>query len=152
MLKRVFSACALVLLLSSVHAADEQDEVPVLIAESIDARGHPLPTPPIISAVIQQLAAESGLNLVVRAYPWRRAQVMAENGEGLLYGAAITPERLQVFNFTRPVYDANQWLVSSAQKPLKFSRWQDLRGKTIDRRRRQVRGGIRAAPRQAVQG
>nr|WP_315256650.1 transporter substrate-binding domain-containing protein [uncultured Duganella sp.] len=131
MLKRVFAACALVLSQPSAHAADEQDEVPVLIAESIDARGHPLPTPPIISAVIQQLAAESGLNLVVRAYPWRRAQVMAENGEGLLYGAAITPERLQVFNFTRPVYDANQWLVSSAQKPLKFSRWQDLRGKTI---------------------
>lgn len=133
MLKRVFAACALTLLLPAapLHAADNSDEIPVLIAEAIDPRGHPLPTPPIISAVIGQLAEESGLNLVVRAYPWRRAQVMAENGEGLLYGAAITPERLQVFNFTKPVYDANQWLVSSAQAPLKFGRWEDLRGKVV---------------------
>jgi ABC-type amino acid transport substrate-binding protein len=106
-------------------------EVPVLIAEAIDPQGHPLPTPPIIDAVISQIAAESGLNLVVRAYPWRRAQMMAEHGEGLLYGAAITPERRRVFAFTTPLYDANQWLVSSAQQPLKFHRWEDLRGKVI---------------------
>jgi ABC-type amino acid transport substrate-binding protein len=132
MMKRAYAACALALLLpAAAHAADSPDEIPVLIAEAIDPRGHPLPTPPIIAAVIHQLAAESGLNLVVRAYPWRRAQMMAENGEGLLYGAAITPERLRVFNFSRPVYDANQWLVSAAQQPLKFRRWADLRNKVI---------------------
>lgn len=132
MMKCAIAAWTLALLLpAAAHAADKEDEIPVLIAEAIDPRGHPLPTPPIIAAVIGQLAAESGLNLVVHAYPWRRAQVMAENGEGLLYGAAITPERLHVFNFSRPVYDANQWLVSSTQEPLKFRRWADLRDKVI---------------------
>jgi len=133
MMKRAFAAWTLAMLLPAapIHAADKDEEIPVLIAEAVDARGHPQPTPPIIAAVIGQLAAESGLNLVVHAYPWRRAQVMAENGEGLLYGAAITPERLHVFNFTRPVYDANQWLVSSTQAPLKFRRWADLRDKVI---------------------
>jgi len=133
MAKRLLVACALAVLqlAAAAHAADSNDEVAVLIAEAIDPRGNPLPTPPIIAAVINQLAADSGLNLVVHAYPWRRAQVMAENGEGLLYGAASTPERLRVLRFTRPLYAANQWLVSSAQAPLAFHRWEDLRGKVI---------------------
>lgn len=133
MKKPVPAFFALVVLLQGApaQAADQQAEIPVLIAESIDPQGHPLPTPPIIEAVIGQLAAESKLRLVVRAYPWRRAQMMAEHGQGLLYGAAITPERRRVLAFTRPLYDANQWLVSSASAPLAFHRWEDLRGKVI---------------------
>ena len=134
MMKRVFAPWALAVLLHAApaHAAtDKTTEIPVLIAESIDPRGNPLPTPPIIAAVVNLLAEETGLNLVIRGYPWRRAQVMAGQGEGLLYGAASTPERLRVFQFTKPVYDANQWLVSSAQAPLIFHRWEDLQDKVI---------------------
>jgi ABC-type amino acid transport substrate-binding protein len=126
-----FFALAVLLHGAPARAADKRAEIPVLIAESIDPQGHPLPTPPIIDAVVGQLAAESGLRLVVRAYPWRRAQMMAEHGEGLLYGAAITPERRRVLAFTRPLYDANQWLVSSVSAPLTFHRWEDLHGKVI---------------------
>lgn len=133
MMKTVFAPCALAVLLHAapVHASDKTPEIPVLIAESIDPRGNALPTPPLITAVVDLLAEETGLKLVIRAYPWRRAQVMAEHGEGLLYGAASTPERQQFFKFTRPVYDANQWLVSSAGAPLEFHRWEDLRDKVI---------------------
>lgn len=130
MMNRFFAPGVLAVLLQAapVHAIDKTTEIPVLIAESIDPRGNPLPTPPIISAVVDLLAQETGLNLVIRAYPWRHAQVMAEH---VLYGAASTPERLRVFKFTKPVYDANQWLVSSAQAPLQFHRWEDLRDKVI---------------------
>jgi ABC-type amino acid transport substrate-binding protein len=133
MMKRVFAPCALAVLLHAapVHAIDKNAEIPVLIAESVDARGVPQPPPPIISAVVNLLAEETGLNLVIRAYPWRRAVVMAEHGEGLLYGAASTPERQPFFKFTKPVYDANQWLVSSAEAPLTFHQWDDLRDKVI---------------------
>lgn len=106
-------------------------EVPVLIAEAVDSHGHPQAIPPIITAVITLLAQDSGLNLVIRPYPWRRAQMMAENGEGLLYGAAVTPERLRVFDFSRPLYNANQWLVSAARAPVSFRQWDDLRGKVL---------------------
>jgi len=124
-----------------LQAAAAPTEVPVLIAENVDPRGNPLPTPLIVDAVLKQLAADTGLKLVVHAYPWRRAQMMAENGEGLLYGAAITPERLRVFAFTKPMYDANQWLVSSAQAPLDFHRWEDLQGKVIS-----IAGGEKFGP------
>lgn len=133
MMKRVIASLMFAVLLPAApaHATDKSEEIPILIAESIDARGNQLPTPAIISAVVNLLAEETGLNLVIRAYPWRRALVMAEQGEGLLYGAASTPERQRVFRFTKPVYDANQWLVSSEQAPLVFHRWEDLRGKVI---------------------
>ena len=138
MKKCILAACAFAAMLQATAAPAE---VPVLIAENVDPRGNPLPTPPIVDAVVKQLAADSGLKLVVRAYPWRRAQMMAENGEGLLYGAAITPERLRVFAFTKPMYDANQWLVSSAQAPLDFHRWEDLQGKVIS-----IAGGEKFGP------
>lgn len=124
-------ASAALLPAASLRAAGLPPEVPVLVAESIDQHGHQLPIPPIITAVISLVAQESGLNLVIHPYPWRRAQMMAENGEGLLYGAAITPERLRVFNFSHAAYNANQWLVSSSRDPVNFRRWDDLRGKVI---------------------
>lgn len=139
MKKCLLAACAFAGLLQAAAAAPA--EVPVLIAENVDPRGNPLPTPAIVDAVLKQLAADSGLKLVVHAYPWRRAQMMAENGEGLLYGAAITPERLRVFAFTKPMYDANQWLVSSAQAPLDFHRWEDLQGKVVS-----IAGGEKFGP------
>jgi hypothetical protein len=52
-----------------VHAIDKTTEIPVLIAESVDARGEQQPPPPIISAVVNLLAEETGLNLVIRPYP-----------------------------------------------------------------------------------
>ena len=123
----MLAVCPLLAATSAEPAAD----IPVLIADQTDANGNPLPATPTTAGIINLLAAESGLNLVMHAYPWRRAQMRAENGEGFLYGAGATPERLRVFNFTKPVYFSNQWLVTSARNPLNFQRWEDLRGKVI---------------------
>ena len=132
--RRAGFAIALILTLLSATSAMSSEtaaEIPVLIADQADANGNPMPNTPVIAGVVSLLAAESGLNLVVRPYPWRRAQMLAENGEGLLYGAAATPERLRTLNFSKPLYFANQWLVASAHNPLAFQRWEDLRGKVI---------------------
>ncbi|WP_170304304.1 substrate-binding periplasmic protein [Duganella radicis] len=119
------------LLAAPVHATDKTAEIPVLIAETVDPHGNPLPTPPVAAAVIGLLAQETGLNLTIRAYPWRRALIMAEHGEGLLYGASSTPERQNIFMFTKPIYSSHHWLVSTEKAPLVFRGWEDLRGKVI---------------------
>ncbi|MYM69344.1 transporter substrate-binding domain-containing protein [Pseudoduganella sp. FT55W] len=134
MMKKVFrqsALCVYLLQAASAMAADLPAEIPVLIQEDPGSPNKGLPPSPIIPGIISLLTAESGLNLVIHPYPWRRAQLMAENGEGLLYGAAITPERSRVFHFTKPLDTINQWLVSSEQAPLVFRQWEDLRGKTI---------------------
>ncbi|MES2349342.1 MAG: transporter substrate-binding domain-containing protein [Pseudomonadota bacterium] len=112
-------------------AGETASEIAVLVADQSDANGNPMPTAPAITGVVGLLAAETGLNLVLHPYPWRRAQMLAENGEGLLYGAAATPERQRMFNFSKPLYAASQWLVTPARSTLSFQRWEDLRGKVI---------------------
>lgn len=106
-------------------------EIPVFVVGEPDAHGQLAHTQPLIPKIIQMVAAESGLHLVVRPLPWRRAQLQAENGEGLLYGASDTPERLQIFQFTKPLGTVNQWLVSTEPAPLAFHHWEDLRNKVI---------------------
>ena len=126
-------ATALAMLLTPAPASSGEagSEITILVASQSDTNGNPMPPTPVMAGVVGLLAAESGLNLVVHSYPWRRAQMLAENGEGLLYGASVTSERLRVFNFSKPLYFSNQRLVTSARNPLNFQRWEDLRGKVI---------------------
>jgi hypothetical protein len=66
--------------------------------------------------------------------------MMAEQGEGLLYGAA-NAGRQPFFKFTKPVYDANQWLVSSARR-----RWCSIAGKTCATKVISIGGGGKFGP------
>lgn len=118
-------------LLAAPSEARAAAEIPFLIAGQTDVQGNPLPPPRVVTALVGLLAAESGLNLVVRPYPWRRAQLLAERGEGILYGLATTPERSHTMNFSKPLYFAYQWLVTPARNSFPFQQWDDLRGKVI---------------------
>jgi len=131
-LRRTVLAAAFTVLLPVAPAmADPAAEIPVYVPGELDANGNPLPGAVLIIDIVNHLAAESGLNLVAHAYPWRRAQMLAENGGGLLYGAAATAERRRTLNFSKPLYFVNQWLVASARNPVSFKHWEDLRGKVI---------------------
>lgn len=128
---RLLSVLSLFWMAASAFAVDVPAEIPVLIPVEQGPNEFPLPPQPIVPALVKLLAAESGLNLVARPMPWRRAQSMAENGEGLLYGAAPTPERVRMFQFTEAIGSVRQWLVSTSRAPIAFRQWEDLRGKEI---------------------
>ena len=113
------------------RAADERPEIPVFLPEQGDPNGQPSVGVMTMSGIIKLLADESGLKLVVHPYPWRRALMMAKNGEGMLFGATETPERSRIFSFSKPLLELNQWLVTTAQRPIDFRSWEDLRGKVI---------------------
>jgi ABC-type amino acid transport substrate-binding protein len=131
MMKRVLRRARLLMLHAApVHAIDKTTEIPVLIAESVDARGNQRTTAAHHLRRRQPAGGRNGTEPRDPPLPWRRAVVMAEQGEGLLYGAA-TPERQPFFKFTKPVYDANQWLVSRAMRRWCSIRWEDLRDKVI---------------------
>lgn len=127
----VVAALTIVCAASPAMATDARQEIPVFLPEQIEPNGQPSTGMVTMTGIINLLAAESGLKLVVQAYPWRRAQMKAKNGEGLLFGAAETPERARLFNFTKPLYEVNQWLVTTAQRPIDFRSWEDLRGKVV---------------------
>lgn len=115
----------------SAPQAAGRPEIPVFIPEQLEPNGQPSPGMVTMSGMIELLAAESGLKLAAHPYPWRRAQMKAKQGEGLLFGATETPERLPFFSFTKPLYEVNQWLVTTAQRPIDFRSWDDLHGKVI---------------------
>lgn len=106
-------------------------DISVLVAVQIGADGKPMAAPPFITSVVNQLAAESKLNLVLKTYPWKRALWLAEQGEGYIFGAAATPERQAVLSFSKPLYEVGQWLVLSKQRPFSFNNWNDLKGKVL---------------------
>lgn len=131
---RRFSAallCAISATCAASSASAVPAEIPVFVLADPPAERGEVAQQPIVPAMIEAIARESGLHLVVHPYPWRRAQSLAENGTGLLYGAAKTADREQRFYFTRPLDSVNQWLVSTARSPLAFQHWEDLRGKVI---------------------
>jgi polar amino acid transport system substrate-binding protein len=125
------AALAVPALLPARALAASGAEIPILIAVQNGTDGKPLAAPPAITAIVNQLAIESNLNLVLKAYPWRRALWMAEQGEGFIYGAAATPERLGTLSFSRPLYEVGQWLVVSRQRMFSFTGWDDLKGKVL---------------------
>lgn len=131
----LLSSLSLVWQLASAAAVEMPaalpSDIPVFIPVEQGPGGLPQAAQPIVPAMIALLAAESGLKLVAHPLPWRRAQLMAGKGGGLLYGAALTPERERVFQFTRPIDRVGQWLVSTSAAPLAFRDWEDLRGKTV---------------------
>lgn len=106
-------------------------EIGILIAVQNGVDGKPLAAPPTITAIVNQLGIESNLNLALKAYPWRRALMMAEHGEGIIYGAAATPERLATLSFSHPLYEVGQWLVVNRQRQFSFNTWDDLKGKVL---------------------
>lgn len=112
-------------------AAERTDAIPVLVATQFGQDGKELPAPPLATRLVGTLAAEAGLRLTVRTYPWKRAQWLAGRGAGLLYGASPTPERTARFLFSSPLYQVSQWLVVPAGRAFPFDGLDDLRGKVI---------------------
>lgn len=130
----IVAALMVLTLLGSVppaRSADERPEILVFLPEQGDPNGQPSAGVMTMSGIIKLLADESGLKLVAHPYPWRRAQMMAKNGEGMLFGATETPERSRIFSFSKPLLELKQWLVTTAQRPIDFRSWEDLRGKMI---------------------
>lgn len=128
--KQIAILVCFLLFSSAAHCVAAPDEISVYIAGE-PATDTLAQSRAVLPSIIQLVAEESGLNLVPRPLPWRRAQMMAENGTGLLFGAAITPERAQKFHFTRSLGTISQWLISTEEKPIAFREWSDLKGMVV---------------------
>ncbi|WP_348696771.1 transporter substrate-binding domain-containing protein [Duganella fentianensis] len=113
------------------RSAAASSEVAVYLPGEPDAQGRPTHSQPTAPRIIDLVASKSGLPLVAHPLPWRRALFMTETGQGILYGAEATPERLRKFEFSASLGYANQWLLSTEQAPLVFRQWNDLRNKKI---------------------
>ena len=103
----------------------------VLMAEQRGDRDQVLPLTKNVIQLFNYLEDTTKLKIEVRRYPWRRVLHNAENGEGFVFGIYKTAERLQVYNFSEPVYSDKIWLMTRCEDKLNYNGIHDLKGKTI---------------------
>ncbi|WP_158229099.1 substrate-binding periplasmic protein [Chitinimonas sp. BJB300] len=77
------------------------------------------------------ISAEAGLRFEIKPYPWRRAQKLAEHGEGLLWAVVSTPERARHLEFSEPIFPSKVWIVVPVGKAFPYQDIHSLSGKTI---------------------
>ncbi|MGQ5525559.1 substrate-binding periplasmic protein [Chitinimonas sp. PSY-7] len=81
--------------------------------------------------MITLIGTEAGIKFDIKAYPWRRAQKLAERGKGLLWGISKTPERARHFIFSEPVFTSRVWMIVPTGQTFSYQSIQDLLGKRI---------------------
>jgi polar amino acid transport system substrate-binding protein len=105
--------------------------VPLLLGESLDTHGKQLPVDKNTEQVLRYFERETGLRFAPQLLPWKRAQMMAGNGEGVIFSLSKTPERLKSFQFTAPVATETVWAITYGSKRTGFHSLEDLRGKVV---------------------
>jgi polar amino acid transport system substrate-binding protein len=116
---------------SSQAIAKELPEYPILLAEKLNEAKLPDFRENFSNTVIAYLGKKAGLHFIVQPYPWKRALIMAEAGDGLIWGISRTPERELVFDFSHPVYPSNVWAFVRKDSDFRLGSFADLNGKRV---------------------
>ena len=83
--------------------------------ENLDAQGRQIPSTPQVSKIFNYFERESGLKFDLIVLPWKRAQLEAMHGTGILYGFSKSAERLAQYRFSQPVITFQVWAISLLQ-------------------------------------
>lgn len=111
--------------------AGEQKPIPLFLQETLDRNGHQLPVEKNLERLLRYFERESGLHFELRLLPWNRAQLLAKNGDGIIYGFSRSPQRLIDYHFSMPVVTERIWAITYGEPKPNFRSAADLKGKTI---------------------
>jgi polar amino acid transport system substrate-binding protein len=124
----LYSFCLLLICSAPVFA---QTKVPLLFAENKNEKGEMIPLGDPFIKIFSFIEKDLKIKFDLQIYPWNRAVKLATNGEGLIFGLSLTSERDAIFSFTEPAMYRYLWLVTRSDRRFKFSKLDDLKGKTI---------------------
>ncbi|MGQ5525185.1 substrate-binding periplasmic protein [Chitinimonas sp. PSY-7] len=119
------------ILSAQVLASSPTKTVSLLVPEQHDSKGQLVPLSPRQQKLIELISIESGLYFNVKAYPWRRAQRLAQLGYGLIWGVIKTQERSKYFKFSAPIATLNHWLVVPTGYAFPYRNIQSLSGMRV---------------------
>ncbi len=129
-LQRLAFAC----LLSLSSAWAQADELVIYGDDNyrpviyLDEQGQPAG---LLVKVVENYQEVSGEKLKLKLYPWKRAYVSAEQGRGGVIGVSKTDARLQLFDYSAPIYDDNINIVVRKGHEFPFKTLGDLSGRKI---------------------
>ena len=83
--------------------------------------------PTLINAIFDRMGTE----VVVKAYPWKRALKKGENGDVGIGGIYQTADRLKIFDYSTRIYTERVLVYVTPKNTFAFNTLSDLEGKTI---------------------
>ncbi|MFZ6744411.1 substrate-binding periplasmic protein [Undibacterium sp. JH2W] len=116
---------------SAATTSKQTVTVKLFLQESLDIHGRQLPLDRDLEAILIYFERESGIHFDKQLLPWNRAQLMAQNGEGIIFGISKSPERLKLYHFSIPVVSEKIWAITYGDPRPNFLSPEDLRGKTV---------------------
>jgi hypothetical protein len=128
-IKLVFLILLSTLTLSAV--AESPIKVKLYLPENFDAHGKQIPNTKKLDEVFAYFEREAELQFEMIVLPWKRAQLEAQRGNGLLYGYSKTSERVQTYRFSKTVIALNIWGVAYGEPALKLDQMQDLKNRVV---------------------
>lgn len=99
--------------------------------EILDKDGKPVQETAGVRRLLDFFKHEACVEFVFQRLPWRRAQVMALDGKGMIWEFSKNPDRLREYRFSEPVMHANIWAIAYRTPPMKLDGVDDLSGKTV---------------------
>jgi ABC-type amino acid transport substrate-binding protein len=99
--------------------------------ENLDAKGQQIPSTPQIAKIFKYFERETGLKFDIVVLPWKRAQLEAKHGRGILYGFSKSTERLEHYRFSQPVITFHVWAISYGKANSPYAKLSDLKGKNV---------------------
>lgn len=118
-------------LLGTDTLASEREPLSIFIGGDADLNDDQVPLSSGARQLLEYLREETQLAIKPKVMQWKRALLLTQDGKGLLYGAAMTPERQQSLHFSQPLYAENVWLITRCDRQFSFHSVADLRGKTL---------------------
>lgn len=85
----------------------------------------------ILAGLLRKLAERTGDTYDFQLSAWSRAFERARNGEGAILGIAKTNDRLNLFDFSEPLYEDSVQIIVRKDKEAFYQTLSDLKGKVI---------------------
>lgn len=113
------------------NRACSSETISIFLGEVIDSNGQQKPVAADVEKIVRYVEAETGLKFKIKLLPWRRAQLLVKNGEGIIYGFSKSPDRIDFYDFSLPVVVEKVWAITADNGDAKIMTINTLNGKTI---------------------
>lgn len=85
----------------------------------------------VLVDMFAKISKKTGDTYNIKLYPWGRAQLLAKTEPGALMNVSMNAARMEVFDFSEPMYFDDVVVVVLKAKPLVFNQLSDLKGLTL---------------------
>jgi ABC-type amino acid transport substrate-binding protein len=85
----------------------------------------------VLPRLLSRIEAITGDHYHLKLFPWKRSYELAARGEGAIIGLTRTHARLDLFDFSGPLYDDDIQIVTLRERSFTYSGIGDLQGKAV---------------------